>query len=230
MFYTSQDAQCPAERRGCFKVKRLIGVFLKYVTCCRCFVGGGAVFQPACSHVVLSGSSFFFSVTFSFVSLLNLKSVGTLSFKFTQVKFPEGVQCYPSRLKPGNQQRLSSEFRKRLACKQSLGHTWSFPRKALISPESLKSLSNLHVHFWHRAYLDKVLLRGGYVNQPHFVMSWTLQLWRSDARGVWTITIQEGTMHICLTLMWSSPAAPACIPELSISSEGIYFIQSCGSR
>lgn len=49
-----------------------------------------------------------------------------------------------------------------------------FPGSPLISLESLKSLPNLHVHFWLRAYLYKVLLRQGYVNQSHFVISETL--------------------------------------------------------
>lgn len=64
------------------------------------------------------------------------------------------------------------EFSKVRACKQS--HVCGFPRNALISPESLKSLPNHNVQVWLVAYLHKVLLRRGYVNQFHFVISGTL--------------------------------------------------------
>ena len=60
------------------------------------------------------------------------------------------------------------------ACKHSFPHMWGFPRNFLISLESLKSLPNLDDHFWLPAYLYKVLLRQGYVNQSHFVISGTL--------------------------------------------------------
>ena len=66
-------------------------------------------------------------------------------------------------------------FSKAHECKQSFAHVCGFPRNPLISPESLKSLPNLDVHFWLIAYLYKVLLRRGYVNQSHFVISGTLR-------------------------------------------------------
>lgn len=67
------------------------------------------------------------------------------------------------------------EFSKIRACKQSFKHACGIPRNPLISPESPKSLPNLHVHFWLIAYLNKVLWRRGYVNLSHFVISGTLR-------------------------------------------------------
>ncbi len=51
----------------------------------------------------------------------------------------------------------------------------AFPETLSFFVENLKSLPNPAVHFWPIAYLYKVLLRRGYVNQYHFVISGTLR-------------------------------------------------------
>lgn len=86
-----------------------------------------------------------------------------------------------------------------------------FPRR------SSRSWSNRSVHSWLTAYLYKVLLRRGYVNQSHFVISGTRCNFDDPAvRRAWIITIEASNAHLprinadfsrgaaCLTCILSS--------------------------